>query len=109
MSHIIHRNLHRPPPLAVHAAGLTVTDSAGREYLDASCGAAVSSLGHAHPDVLAAMQRESAVVLGELAAQSEQRQQKQAGNADPQTRGGQCAKRLAAGAHEQKRGAPDRG
>jgi len=55
MSHIIHRNLHRPPPLAVRAAGLTVTDSAGREYLDASGGAAVSSLGHAHPDVLAAM------------------------------------------------------
>jgi adenosylmethionine-8-amino-7-oxononanoate aminotransferase len=55
MSRIIHRNLHRPPPVAVRAAGLTVTDSAGREYLDASGGAAVSSLGHAHPDVLAAM------------------------------------------------------
>ncbi len=55
MSHLIHRNLHRPPPLAVHAAGLTVTDSAGRRYLDASGGAAVSSLGHAHPAVLAAM------------------------------------------------------
>ena len=55
MSHIIHRNLHRPPPLAVRAAGLTVTDSAGREYIDASGGAAVSSLGHAHPEVLAAM------------------------------------------------------
>jgi adenosylmethionine-8-amino-7-oxononanoate aminotransferase len=55
MSHIIHRNLRRAPPLAVHAAGITVTDSAGRRYLDASGGAAVSSLGHAHPDVLAAM------------------------------------------------------
>ncbi|MHA4867999.1 aspartate aminotransferase family protein [Duganella sp. PWIR1] len=55
MSHIIHRNLRRAPPVAVHAAGITVTDSAGRRYLDASGGAAVSSLGHAHPDVLAAM------------------------------------------------------
>ncbi|NYE61937.1 adenosylmethionine-8-amino-7-oxononanoate aminotransferase [Duganella sp. 1224] len=55
MSHIIHRNLRRPPPVAAHAAGITVTDTAGRTYLDASGGAAVSSLGHAHPDVLAAM------------------------------------------------------
>jgi adenosylmethionine-8-amino-7-oxononanoate aminotransferase len=55
MSHIIHRNLHRPPPLAVQASGITVTDSTGRTYLDASGGAAVSSLGHAHPEVLAAM------------------------------------------------------
>ena len=29
MSHIIHRNLRRPPPLAVSASGLTVRDSAG--------------------------------------------------------------------------------
>ena len=55
MSHIIHRNLRRAPRLAVRAAGLTVTDSEGRHYLDASGGAAVSSLGHAHPEVLAAM------------------------------------------------------
>ena len=55
MSHIIHRNLRRAPPLAASAAGLTVRDSQGRSYLDASGGAAVSSLGHAHPEVLAAM------------------------------------------------------
>jgi len=55
MSHLIHRNLRHAPPLAAHAAGITITDSAGRSYLDASGGAAVSSLGHAHPDVLAAM------------------------------------------------------
>ncbi|MYM25568.1 aspartate aminotransferase family protein [Duganella sp. FT135W] len=55
MSHIIHRNLHQPPPVAVRASGITVTDSSGREYIDASGGAAVSSLGHAHPEVLAAM------------------------------------------------------
>jgi adenosylmethionine-8-amino-7-oxononanoate aminotransferase len=32
-----------------------IRDAEGREYLDASGGAAVSSLGHAHPEVLAAM------------------------------------------------------
>jgi adenosylmethionine-8-amino-7-oxononanoate aminotransferase len=55
MSHIIHRNLRRPPPVAASASGLTVRDSRGNSYLDASGGAAVSSLGHAHPAVLAAM------------------------------------------------------
>ncbi|NGZ82725.1 aspartate aminotransferase family protein [Duganella aceris] len=55
MSQIIHRNLRRPPPLAVGAAGITVRDQQGNSYLDASGGAAVSSLGHAHPEVLAAM------------------------------------------------------
>jgi adenosylmethionine-8-amino-7-oxononanoate aminotransferase len=55
MSHIIHRNLRRVPPVAAHATGITITDRDGRTYLDASGGAAVSSLGHAHPDVLAAM------------------------------------------------------
>jgi adenosylmethionine-8-amino-7-oxononanoate aminotransferase len=34
---------------------MTIRDDSGREYLDASGGAAVSSLGHGHPDVLAAM------------------------------------------------------
>jgi adenosylmethionine-8-amino-7-oxononanoate aminotransferase len=32
-----------------------IRDAEGREYLDASGGAAVSSLGHAHPEVMAAM------------------------------------------------------
>ncbi|MEO5735837.1 MAG: aspartate aminotransferase family protein, partial [Variovorax sp.] len=50
-----HRHLRSTPPIAVSASGMMVRDAAGREYLDASGGAAVSSLGHAHPDVLAAM------------------------------------------------------
>ena len=32
-----------------------IANSAGKEYLDACGGAAVSCLGHGHPDVLAAM------------------------------------------------------
>jgi adenosylmethionine-8-amino-7-oxononanoate aminotransferase len=58
MSHIIHRSLRQTPPLAVSASGVTVYDSAGNAYLDASGGAAVSSLGHGHPDVIAAMHRQ---------------------------------------------------
>jgi adenosylmethionine-8-amino-7-oxononanoate aminotransferase len=55
MSHVFHRHLRVTPPVAVGARGVFVTDASGREYLDASGGAAVSCLGHGHPDVLAAM------------------------------------------------------
>ena len=58
MSQLIHRNLRQQPPLAVGAQGMYIVDSAGKAYLDASGGAAVSSLGHAHPGVLAAMHRQ---------------------------------------------------
>ncbi|MGJ9417124.1 aspartate aminotransferase family protein [Massilia sp. CMS3.1] len=58
MSFIIHRSLRQTPPIAVRASGITVFDSAGHAYLDASGGAAVSSLGHGHPDVIAAMHRQ---------------------------------------------------
>jgi adenosylmethionine-8-amino-7-oxononanoate aminotransferase len=55
MSHIIHRSLRHMPPIAVGGSGITIRDSRGNTYLDASGGAAVSSLGHGHPDVIAAM------------------------------------------------------
>lgn len=55
MSHVIHRSLLTTPRLAHSAQGITITDNNGKSYLDASGGAAVSCLGHAHPDVLAAM------------------------------------------------------
>jgi adenosylmethionine-8-amino-7-oxononanoate aminotransferase len=58
MTHIIHRSLRQTPPFAVGASGVIVYDSAGNAYLDASGGAAVSSLGHGHPDVIAAMHRQ---------------------------------------------------
>lgn len=58
MSHIIHRNLRQMPPTAVGGAGIVLRDSSGKTYLDASSGAAVSSLGHGHPDVIAAMHRQ---------------------------------------------------
>ncbi|MFU8898032.1 MAG: aspartate aminotransferase family protein [Roseinatronobacter sp.] len=55
MTHLLHRSIHTPPRHAVAAKGLHFTDSAGRDYIDASGGAAVSCLGHAHPDVIAAL------------------------------------------------------
>ncbi len=55
MTHVFHRHLRQTPPVAAGAAGLFIRDAQGREYLDASGGAAVSSLGHGHPEVLAAM------------------------------------------------------
>jgi len=58
MSHIIHRSLRQTPPVAVAASGVTIRDSSGKTYIDASGGAAVSSLGHGHPHVIAAMHRQ---------------------------------------------------
>ena len=55
MSRVLHRHLHRTPPVAVSGAGMYLADAEGRRYLDACGGAAVSCLGHGHPDVLAAM------------------------------------------------------
>ena len=55
MTRIIHRTLKGTPPVAVSGRGITLTDRDGRVYLDASGGAAVSCLGHGHPDVIAAM------------------------------------------------------
>jgi adenosylmethionine-8-amino-7-oxononanoate aminotransferase len=58
VTHIIHRNLRQAPPVAVSAQGVLVRDSRGNTYIDASGGAAVSSLGHGHPDIIAAMHRQ---------------------------------------------------
>ncbi len=55
MTRIIHRSLRATLPFAVSAKGVLVTDREGKRYIDASGGAAVSCLGHGHPDVLAAM------------------------------------------------------
>lgn len=58
MTYIIHRNLRQTPPVAVGSHGMSIVDSRGRTYLDASGGAAVSSLGHSHRDVLDAMHQQ---------------------------------------------------
>ena len=55
MTKIIHRSLRGSVPTAVAGKGVTITDREGKTYIDASGGAAVSCLGHGHPDILAAM------------------------------------------------------
>ena len=55
MSHLLHRQIHHDYPTAVGGDGIWLIDADGRRYLDASGGAAVSCLGHQHPEVLAAM------------------------------------------------------
>lgn len=58
MSQIIHRSLRTTPAVAVSAQGAYITDVSGKRFLDACGGAAVSCLGHGHPEVLAAMHRQ---------------------------------------------------
>ena len=55
MTHIFHRQLNHQYPVAVSGDGIFIRDADGKEYIDASGGAAVSCLGHGHPDVIAAM------------------------------------------------------
>ena len=55
MSHVIHRSLLATPLIADTAKGMYIIDKQGNQYIDASGGAAVSCLGHAQPDVLAAI------------------------------------------------------
>lgn len=54
-THVLHRSLRHTPAVAVRGQGVWIHDSAGRAYLDGSGGAAVSCLGHNHPDVQAAL------------------------------------------------------
>ena len=57
-THVFHRSLLLTPPVAVKGEGVWLEDASGKRYIDASGGAAVSCLGHGHPDVLAAMHRQ---------------------------------------------------
>ena len=62
MSAVLHRSLDSPPSPAVAGDGCYLVDANGRRYLDASGGAAVSSLGHSHPDVITAIQQQVAAM-----------------------------------------------
>ncbi|TWG93194.1 hypothetical protein L598_004300000050 [Mesorhizobium sp. J18] len=55
MTHILHRQIHADLPVAVGGRGIELFDRDGKAYIDASGGAAVSCLGHGHPDVTAAL------------------------------------------------------
>ena len=47
-------------PVAVAGEGIFVVDAEGRRYIDACGGAAVSCLGHGHPEIIAAMAEQGA-------------------------------------------------
>jgi len=55
MTRVLHRSIAHSYPVAARGEGIHIWDAAGQQYIDASGGAAVSCLGHGHPDVIAAM------------------------------------------------------
>ena len=55
MSHVFHRNPNNDYPVAVRGDGVYLIDRAGKRYLDASGGAAVSCLGHTDRAVVEAI------------------------------------------------------
>jgi adenosylmethionine-8-amino-7-oxononanoate aminotransferase len=55
MSHVFYRHTQFEPPVAVRGEGVYVIDADDKRYLDASGGAAVSSLGHNHPRIVEAV------------------------------------------------------
>ncbi|MGE0850169.1 MAG: aspartate aminotransferase family protein [Hyphomicrobiaceae bacterium] len=55
MTRVLHRTIAHSYPVAARGQGIHIWDATGKQYIDASGGAAVSCLGHSHPDVLAAM------------------------------------------------------
>src|SRR6201991_709218 len=58
MTHILHRAANAVMPVAAGGKGVELFDRNGKSYIDASGGAAVSCLGHGHPDVIAALHRQ---------------------------------------------------
>ncbi len=55
MSHIFPRHTKVNNPIAVSGKGVYLTDASGKQYLDASGGAAVSCLGHGDPEIIDAV------------------------------------------------------
>jgi adenosylmethionine-8-amino-7-oxononanoate aminotransferase len=51
--HVFHRFTWARPPIATHGEGIYLFDADGRRYVDACGGAAVSCLGHGHPEIAA--------------------------------------------------------
>lgn len=59
-SHILHRQLKTPMPTVAGGEGVFLFDTDGKRYLDGSCGAAVSCLGHGHPRIIEAVKQQIA-------------------------------------------------
>jgi predicted acetylornithine/succinylornithine family transaminase len=54
---------HRQPVTFVRGTGTELWDDTGKRYLDFLCGLAVTSLGHAHPEVAAAISEQAGRLL----------------------------------------------
>lgn len=61
-SHVFPRHTKSLPPRAARGAGCYIVDQNGKQYFDGSGGAAVSCLGHSDPDVIAAIQDQTATL-----------------------------------------------
>jgi adenosylmethionine-8-amino-7-oxononanoate aminotransferase len=59
MSHVIYKSINTEPIWATGGQGVWLEDRAGNRYLDTCGGVAVSSLGHTHPRICAAIEREA--------------------------------------------------
>jgi predicted acetylornithine/succinylornithine family transaminase len=57
------RNYARAPVEFVRGEGAVLWDAEGEEYLDFLCGISVSSVGHCHPAVVAAIQEQAARLM----------------------------------------------
>src|SRR3546814_7844208 len=55
MTHVFHRNPKATLNMAMHGQGIELTNQDGKNYIDASGGAAVCCLGHGHPAVIEAI------------------------------------------------------
>ena len=62
MSRALHRSLLQDPPRAVRGEGPYLIDDSGKRYLDGCSGAAVSCLGHSHPAIIEAIQKQVATL-----------------------------------------------
>lgn len=62
MSHVMNTYARLPVAFS-HGKGSRITDTEGKEYLDALSGIAVSTLGHAHPKLVAAIAAQAGRML----------------------------------------------
>ena len=62
MSHVMNTYARLPVAFS-HGQGSRITDAEGKEYLDALSGIAVSTLGHAHPRLVAAIAAQAGRML----------------------------------------------
>lgn len=59
-----HFNMYRRMPITLlSGAGCKVTDSEGKEYIDALAGIAVNALGHAHPKIVEALHEQAGKLI----------------------------------------------